>query len=98
MIYIIDNGRGYEDAQVHFVEAPASFEAWWVDEYMPWQKSIKWNPQRDKPAYSLIGVADTIRFHDDQQEDFARFVDENLFEVVDVQGQRKRNRPPTYEP
>jgi len=99
MIYIIDNGKGYEDAQIDFVDAPASFEVWWVETYLPWQKS---RPERaDKPGlwFELIGIADTIRWHKSNQEDVASFIDKNLRQYLGFRrGVQTWDRPPAYVP
>ena len=101
MIYIIDNGQGYEDAQIHFVEAPESFCTWWHEKYLPWQESKSHiaDPQDSTPAYSLLGVAPSVSWENgnSQEEGFDDFVKGKLYAVK--RGSRRIiEPPPSYKP
>jgi hypothetical protein len=40
MIFIIDNGGDYSDHCLIFVDAPASFEAWFDGQFKAWHRSL----------------------------------------------------------
>lgn len=99
MIYIIDNGRGYEDAQLHFVRAPESFAVWWNDVFLPWQKKHK-----DADAnFRLEGTCQEIVWQAgrEQTEDVAEFFKEDLYLVTYERPFNRRAKylfPPEYKP
>lgn len=100
MIFIIDNGRGYEDRETHYVEAPDRFGVWWREQYVPWQKARKHDPQKEGLHFELLGACPSVTWETghDQQEEFPGFIENNLREYVDVRGRRQCNRPPEFKP